>query len=103
MPVRWRDIDRQRDAIFLNGDLDLDAVDLLAAIDAACKATRRRATGATVDDHGARFGATPAAARRGGPQPTEHPPQEADPGPTGEQSVERAEGDIAELSDGPPL
>src|ERR1700722_19671315 len=29
--------------------------------------------------------------------------QKAEPGPTGEQSVERAEGDTAELSDGPPL
>ena len=49
MPVRRRDTDRQRDAVLLNGHLDLDAVDLLAAIDAARKATRRRATGATVD------------------------------------------------------
>jgi hypothetical protein len=48
MPVRWRDIDRQRHAVFLNGHLDLDAADLLAAVDAARKATRRRASGATM-------------------------------------------------------
>jgi len=49
MTVRRGDIDRQRDAVFLNGDLDLDAADLLAAIDAAVKTARRPATGATVD------------------------------------------------------
>ena len=103
MPVRWRDIDRQRDAVFLNGHLDLDAADLLAAIDAARKATRRRATGATVDDHGARFWRITAGAPPGAAQPIEQPSPEAEPGPAGEQSVERAEGDIAELSDGPPL
>jgi hypothetical protein len=54
MPVRWCDIDRQR-AVFLNGHLDLDAADLLAAVDATRKTTRRQATGATVDDHGAWF------------------------------------------------
>ena len=32
MAVRWGDIDRQRDAVFLNRHLDLDAADLLAAI-----------------------------------------------------------------------
>src|SRR5207302_653887 len=37
MAVRRRDIDRQRNAVFLNRDLDLDATDLLAAINAALK------------------------------------------------------------------
>src|SRR6202012_5642787 len=55
MAVRGGDIDRQRDAVFLNRHLDLDAADLLAAVNAACKATWRRATGTAVDDHGARF------------------------------------------------
>src|SRR5208283_2215619 len=103
MAVRRRDIDRQRDAVFLNGHLDLDAADLLAAIDAALKTARRRATGATVDDHGARFRGIPAGAPPAAAQPIEQPAPEAEPGPTGEQSVERVEGDIAELSDGPPL
>jgi hypothetical protein len=35
MPVRRRHSDFQRDAVFLNGHLDFDAADLLAAIDAA--------------------------------------------------------------------
>src|SRR3954468_926575 len=35
MAVRRRDIDRQRDAVLLHGELDLDAPDLLAAINAA--------------------------------------------------------------------
>jgi hypothetical protein len=33
MPVCWRDIDRQRDAVFVDGDMDLDASDLLSAVD----------------------------------------------------------------------
>src|ERR1700733_10816676 len=73
MPIRRRDIDRQRDAVFLNGHLDLDAADLLAAVDAARKATRRRATGATVDDHGARFRGITAGAPPGAAQPVEQP------------------------------
>src|SRR3954452_23282361 len=55
MPVRRRDIDRQRDAVLVDRNMDLDAADLLAAIDAALKATRRRATGATVDHHSTRL------------------------------------------------
>src|SRR4051812_44623410 len=60
MAVRRRDVDRQRDAVFLNGHLDLDATGLLAAIDAARKAAWRRATGATVGDHGAGLRRIPA-------------------------------------------
>jgi hypothetical protein len=41
MSVRQCDIDRQRDTVFLNGHLDLDAANLLAAIDAAFKTARR--------------------------------------------------------------
>src|SRR3954470_20656005 len=55
MAVRRCDIDRQRDAVFLHGDLDFDATDLLATINAALKAAWRGAAGATVDDHRARF------------------------------------------------
>src|SRR3954454_9459103 len=41
MAVRRRDIDRQRNAVLLNGELDLDATDLLAAINAALKTAWR--------------------------------------------------------------
>src|SRR3954469_14600913 len=80
MVVRRRDIDRQRDAVFVDGDLDLDAADLLAAVDAARKAAWRRTTGSTVDDYGARFrgiatGPPPSAA-----EPVEQPAPEAKPG-----------------------
>jgi hypothetical protein len=56
------------DAVSLNRYVDLDAADLLAAVDATRKSARRRATGATVDDHGAGFrgiaaGAPPSAAQ----------------------------------------
>src|SRR3954451_13969934 len=55
VPVRRCDIDCQRDAVFVDGHLDLDAADLLAAVNAARKAARRRTTGATVDDHRTRL------------------------------------------------
>src|SRR3954468_19577428 len=103
MAVRRCDIDRQRDAVFLHGELDLDATDLLAAIDATLKAARRRATGSTVDHHRTWLrriaaGQAPAAA-----QSVEQAAPEAEPGPAREQPVQRAEGDLAPLADGPPL
>src|SRR5919112_1177432 len=55
MGIRRRDVDGQWDAVLLDTEMDLDAADLLAAIDAAREATRGRATGAAVDDHGARL------------------------------------------------
>ena len=42
MPVRRRDIDRQREAVLIDREMDLDALDLLAAIEAAPEASRRR-------------------------------------------------------------
>src|ERR1700729_4480357 len=101
--VRWRDIDRQRDAGIVHSNVDLDAADFLSTVDAAVKATRRRAAGSTVDDHGARFRSVPAGASPRATQPVEQPAPQAEPGPAGEQSVKRAEGDVAEQSDGPPL
>src|SRR3954447_5680726 len=103
MAVRRCDIDRQRDAVFLHGELDLDATDLLAAVDATLKAARRRATGSTVDHHRTRLrriaaGEAPAAA-----QSVEQAAPEAKPGPAHEQPVQRAEGDLAQLADRPPL
>jgi hypothetical protein len=52
MAVRRRDIDRQRDAVFLDSDLDFDATDLLAAINAALKtACNRGFVGAEIVHH----------------------------------------------------
>jgi hypothetical protein len=41
MHVGWRDVDRQRDAVLIDAQVNLDAVDLLAAIEAAPEAARR--------------------------------------------------------------
>jgi hypothetical protein len=41
MPVGWRDMDRQREAVFIHGEMDFDALDFLAAIEAAAEASRR--------------------------------------------------------------
>jgi hypothetical protein len=49
MPVRRRDIDRQRHAVSINGNMDFDAPDLPSAVDPAVKAARRRATGSAID------------------------------------------------------
>src|SRR5208282_4915538 len=81
----------------------LDAPDLLPTVDAALKTARRRATGSTIDDHGARFRRIPARAPPAAAQPVEQPTPQAEPGPASEPSVKRAEGDVAEQSDGPPL
>src|SRR4051812_18417779 len=102
MPVRRRDLDRQRDAVFVDRNMDLDAPDLLAAIDAAVKTARRRAIGSTVDHHGARLRRIAAGTPPGAAKPVEPPPPEAEPGPAGEQPVERAEGDLAQQSDRSP-
>ena len=41
MDIRRRDVDRQREAVFIHGEMDLDALDLLAAVEAAPEASRR--------------------------------------------------------------
>ena len=41
MPVCRRDIDRQREAVFIDREMDLNALDLLAAVEAAREASRR--------------------------------------------------------------
>src|SRR3954447_17058707 len=94
MPVRRRDIDRQRDAVLVDRNMDLDAADLLAAIDAALEAARRRATGSTVDHHSTRLRRIAAGQAPGAAQPLEQAAPEAKSGPTREQSVQRAEGDV---------
>ena len=45
MPVCRRDGDRQRKAVFIDREMDFDALDLLAAVEAAREASRRRLTG----------------------------------------------------------
>src|SRR4051794_22142670 len=56
MPVRRRDMDRQREAVLVHGEMDLDALDLLAAVEAAPEASWRRMTGPAVDDDSAGYG-----------------------------------------------
>ena len=53
--AEWSSPQHTRTNLFVYGNMDLDAPDLLLAVDAAVKATRRRATGSTIDDYGARF------------------------------------------------
>ena len=95
MAVRRRDIDRQRDAVFVDGNVDFDAADLLAAVDAALKAARRRAAGSTIDDDSAGFRSIPAGPPPCAAQPVQQTAPEAEPGPAGEQSIECIEGNIA--------
>jgi hypothetical protein len=90
-------------AVFVHGDMDLDALDLLSAVDASVETARRRAAGSAVDNHGARFRSIPTSAPPVAVQPTEPPPPEAEPGPAGEQPIKRAEWDAAQQSDCPPL
>src|ERR1700733_15407792 len=103
MPICRRNIDPQRKAVFVHGDMDLDALDLLSAVNASVETARRRAAGSAVDNHGARFRSIPTSAPPVAVQPAEQPPPEAEPGPAGEQPVEGAEGDGAQQSDCPPL
>jgi hypothetical protein len=86
-------------AAFVHGDMDLDALDLLSAVDASVETARRRAAGSAVDNHGARFRSIPTSAPPVAVQPAEQPPPEAEPGPAGEQSIKRAAGDAAQQSD----
>src|SRR4051812_28339388 len=91
MPVCRGDIDRQREAVLVHREMDLDALDLLAAIEAAPEATRRRLTGAAVDDDGAGIGGVAASLPPSLDQAVEQPAPQAEPRPAGEQRVERAE------------
>jgi hypothetical protein len=71
--VGRRDIDCQRDTVLVDRDLDLDTADLLAAVDAAREAARRRAAGAAVDDNGARVRRVAAGQPPSAAQPVEQP------------------------------
>src|SRR5918994_1635451 len=73
MRVGRRDIDCQRDTVLFDRDLDLDAADLLAAVDAAREAARCRAAGAAVDHHSARVRRVAASQSPRSAQPVEQP------------------------------
>src|SRR3954469_19449430 len=85
MPVGRRDVDCQREAVL--GEMDLDALDLLAAIEAAAEASRCRLTGAAVDDDGAGFGSIAASLPPSLDQAVEQPAPQAKPGANSVYSV----------------
>src|SRR3954469_18243188 len=103
MDVCRRDGDRQRETILVHGEVDLDALDLLAAVEAAPEATRRGPTGAAVEDDGAGFGNIAASLSPSLDQAVEQPAPQAKPGPASKQRVQRAERNVAQLADGAPL
>src|SRR3954466_1319644 len=94
MPVGRRDGDRQREAVLIHGEMDLDALDLLAAIEAAAEASRCRTTGAAVEDNGAGFRSIAAGLPPSQDQAVEQPAPQPEPGPPGEQRVQRAERNV---------
>src|ERR1700684_73066 len=83
-------------AVFVHRNMDLDASDLLSAVDTTIRAARCRATGSTVDHHRAGFTSIPTRTPPGAAPPVQHPAPEAEPGPASEQSMERGEGNVAE-------
>src|SRR4051794_41984898 len=89
MLVGRRDVDCQRETILI--EMDFDALDFLAAIEAAPEASRRRTTGAAVDDDGAGFGSIAANLPPSLDQAVEQAAPQAEPGPPGKQCVQRAE------------
>src|SRR3954463_7624572 len=103
MPVGRRDGDRQRETILVHGEVDLDALDLLAAVEAAPEATRRGTTGAAVEDDGAGFRSVAASLSPSLDQAVEQPAPQAKPGPASKQRVQRAERNVAQLADRAPL
>lgn len=74
VPVCRRDVDRQRKAVLIDREMDLDALDLLATVEATREAGRRRLTGATVDDDGAGYRFVTASLPPGQDQAVELPP-----------------------------
>src|SRR3954468_5553021 len=86
MPVCRRDVDRQREAVLVHGEMDFDALDLFAAIEAAPEASRCRMTRSltrqlsacgqrkgAVDDDGAGFRSIAASLPPGKDQAVEQP------------------------------
>src|SRR3954470_2452174 len=87
MPVGRRDIDRQREAVLVHGEMDFDALDLLAAIGAAAEASRRRMTGAAVEDDGAGLGSIVTSLPPSTDQAVEQAAPQAKPGANSVYSV----------------
>src|SRR5687768_5562680 len=85
MDIRRRDVDRQREAVFIDGEVDLNALDLLAAVEAAREATRRRMTGPAIDDDGAGYGFVAANLPPGKDQAVEQQAPQPEPGPARKQ------------------
>jgi hypothetical protein len=83
--------------------MDFDALDLFATIEAAREASRRRLTGAAVDDDGAGVGSVAASLPPSQDQAVEQAAPQAEPGPASEQRVQRAKRNVAELTDRAPL
>src|SRR4051812_34841052 len=111
MDIRRRDGDRQRKAVLVHGEMDLDALDLLAAVKAAAEASRCRMAGAltrqlsacgqrkgAVDDDGAGFGGIAASLPPSLDQAVEQPTPQPKPGPPGKQRVQHAERNVAQLA-----
>src|SRR4051812_30016655 len=103
MLVGRRDVDCQRETILIDREMDFDALDFLAAIEAAREASRRRMTGAAVNDDGAGFGSIAASLSPSLDQAVEQPAPQAKPGPASKQRVQRAERNVAQLADRAPL
>jgi hypothetical protein len=56
MPICRRNIDPQGKAVFVHGDMDPDALDLLSAVDASVETARRRPSGPNAQASPGRFG-----------------------------------------------
>src|SRR5687767_12893968 len=84
-------------------NLDPDAFDLLPAVDAALQTTRRRAARPAINNNRARFRRIAAGHAPGADQAVEQTAPQAEPGPAGEQRVQRAKRDVAQPPDGAPL
>jgi hypothetical protein len=81
--VGRRDVDRQGDAILFDAEVDLDATDLLAAIEALREAARRRLAGSAVDHDSTWLGVVTAGQPPGAAKPVKQPTPQPKPGPAG--------------------
>ena len=84
MPVGRRDGDRQREAVLVHREMDFDAFDFLAAVEAAAEASRCRTTRPAVDDDGAGVGSIATSLPPGQDQAVEQAAPQPEPGLAGE-------------------
>jgi hypothetical protein len=89
MHVGWRDVDRQRNAILVDAQVNPDVVDLLAAIEATAKAPRGRSAGSAIDDDRRRLRGITASQSASAAQPVKQVAPMAKPGPTGKLGEQR--------------